>query len=75
MRVYINRFDAQHIWSVDDGDLSTETQWDEVTILVSSKTVVDLSKRGSKTEPCCWIECNGSILGLSLEGKKIAVIR
>jgi hypothetical protein len=75
MRVYINNFDAEHFWSVDDGDISTETQWDKVSIQCESYTELDLSKRGSKTEPCCWIECIGKLYDAGSMTKRIAVIR
>ena len=75
MRVYINRFDAEHIWSVDEGSIETETQWDSVIILCPAYTRMDMSKRGSKTEPCCWIECVGKLYDNSFRDLKQAVIQ
>jgi hypothetical protein len=71
LRVYINSFDAEQLWSVDDGDVSTEQRFDSVIVIGSSYTMQDLSKRGSKTEPCCWIECFGT---LRTDGDRKAII-
>jgi len=75
MRVYIDSFDGERIWSTDDGPGTEEKKWVEVQILSACFTQVDMSKRGSKTEPCCWIEASGSLHHGAWEDEGIAVIR
>jgi hypothetical protein len=76
MRVYLNSPEAEHIWSVDEGNTSTETHWDLVSIECQSFTARDLAKRGSKTEPCAWIECpHAELADLSGAKSRIALVR
>lgn len=74
MRVYINNFDGGPLWSIDSGPGTLETHWDRVQILCEATTEQNLSKRGSKIEPCCWLECKGYLE--MMPGKtRFAVIR
>lgn len=75
MRVYINALNAEQIWSTDEGDITTEQNWHGIRISVRSDTNDDLSKWGSKTEPCCWIEAHGKLRKIERgDGKRWAVI-
>jgi hypothetical protein len=74
IRVYINDFAAERIWQTDSGDAMQNETWDGVQILCEAYTMRDLNKRGSKTEPCCWIECRGSITPAKSLFGKYAVI-
>ena len=56
IRVYFNNFDADRIWSVDRGPGTEELNVHFVEIAKLAVTRQDLSKRGSKTEPCCWLQ-------------------
>lgn len=75
MRVYVNSLDKGPVWSIDTGDVSSETQWDEVVIEAPAVTECNLSMRGSKTEPCCWLRVFGTLIGERSDGVLRAVIR
>jgi hypothetical protein len=66
IRVYINNFDSDQIWSYDEGEGTEEKHCKDVVFgRVMAQTKSDMSKRGSKTEPCCWIQvknCKASLI-------------
>jgi hypothetical protein len=75
VRLFINSFDAKHLWSTDAGPDTEESLWDSVVIAgPPAKTKVDLSKRGSKIEPCCRIEAEcGAIRQLPIPGRHAVI--
>lgn len=73
MRIYLNSLDDELPWSIDTGNIGTETKWKAVLVVCPAVTKLDMSKRGSKTEPCAWLECNGVISPLDSSG--IAIVK
>lgn len=58
IRVYLNSLDDDRMWSVDSGPGTKEVKAHAVNITKPAVTREDVWKRGSKTEPCCWLEVN-----------------
>lgn len=75
MRVYIDNFETDRMWSIDSGPGTPESHWRKVIFLSPGETKEDMSKRGSKTEPCCWIEVDGKLLHGPWELHGLAVIQ
>lgn len=59
-RVYFNRAeDAPQVWSIDEGDTSTEINVLGVVTYVQGRSGYDLSK--AYPEPKAWIEYEGKL--------------
>ena len=66
-RVYLNSLEEERCWSVDEGDISSEKKFLGVVIAAKAITRQDMEKRGSKTEPCCWLEVRGKFSSSKLQ--------
>jgi hypothetical protein len=71
LRIYLDRFGVQSaIWSVDEGDTSTERRVKAIQCMVPTVTRSNPAA-DNKIEPKCWLEADGT---LSVENG-VAVIR
>lgn len=67
-RIYINFLDAECIWSVDEGDVSTEKHFKTVCIDGISYAASNLTA-DNKKEPKAWIAIEDSALYSSKDGQ------
>lgn len=73
-RVYVNDPKAEHIWSVDEGTIETETQWDDVFLFCDSQTDFDFTVTDRENNPVMWLWAQGVLKGSDRGGRKIACI-